>query len=92
MGLDANNLAEGKRRELINRLQEAETNLRAALHINGFGNTPRSHMERAISHVHEAYIAVNENKPVRSIHQLADDLTRIEKVVDEATRKHSQRI
>ena len=87
--IDAN---EGKRRELIARLQEAETNLRAALHTHGFGNTPRAHMERALSHVHEAYIAINESKPVRSVQQLAEDLTRIEKVVDDATRKHSQRI
>jgi hypothetical protein len=83
---------EVKRRALISRLQEAEISLRSALHTHGFGNTPRAHMERALSHVQEAYIAINENKPVRSVHQLADDLTRIEKVVDDATRKHSQRI
>lgn len=92
MSLGEINSSENKRRAMISRLQEAETNLRAALHTHGFGSTPRAHMERALSHVHEAYIAINENKPVRSVHQLSDDLTRIEKVVDDATRKHSQRI
>jgi predicted esterase YcpF (UPF0227 family) len=92
MSLGETASSEAKRRALISRLQEAETSLRSALHMHGFGTTPRAHMERALSHVHEAYIAINENKPVRSVHQLADDLTRIEKVVDDATRKHSQRI
>jgi hypothetical protein len=83
---------ESQQRELLTQLSVAETALRFALHKHGFGNTPRAHMERAIAHIHEAHIAINESKAVRSVHQLADDLTRIEKVMDNARQGRSQHI
>jgi hypothetical protein len=76
-------IIEGQRQALIGRLQTAETALRAGLHIPGFGNTTQSHMERALAHVHEAYIAINEMRVVRSVTQLVEDLNRIEQACNE---------
>jgi hypothetical protein len=49
-------------------------------------------MERALAHIREAYIGINEAKPVRSVQQLADDLNRIQQVMENARHGHSQRI
>ena len=49
-------------------------------------------MERALAHVREAYIAVNETKSVRTVQQLVDDLNRVQQVVEEAKHGKSRRI
>ena len=41
-------------------------------------------MERAMAHICEAYIAINEARPVRTVQQLVDDLNRIQQVMDDA--------
>jgi hypothetical protein len=84
--------SEAKRQELLGQLKSAETALRGGLGIEGFGSTTRSHMERAVAHVSEAYIAINEGKSVRSVQQLVEDLNRIQLVVENARRDKSQRI
>lgn len=83
---------EANRQKLLGQLTIAESALRNALHVHGFGETAHAHMERAKAHICEAYIAINETKQIRSVEQLADDLNRIEKVVADAKRGHSQRI
>ncbi|HWC58453.1 MAG TPA: hypothetical protein VHC44_02070 [Verrucomicrobiae bacterium] len=60
---------ESQRQELLDRLNAAESALRDGLHKHGFGSTAHAHMERALAHVREAYIAINEAKPVRSVQQ-----------------------
>ena len=49
-------------------------------------------MERAMAHICEAYIAINEAKQVRTVQQLVDDLNRIQKVMDDAKLGKTQRI
>jgi len=84
---------ENQRQALLGQLTAAETALRAGLHnTRGFGETARAHMERAMAHIQEAYIAINESKSVRTVPQLVDDLNRIQQVMDAATRGKSQRI
>jgi hypothetical protein len=53
---------EARRQALLGQLNAAESALRAGLHAHGFGNTARAHMERALAHICEAYIAINESK------------------------------
>ena len=48
------------RRTLLGQLQTAEVNLRAGLHQHGLDAIVRAHLERALAHIREAYIAVNE--------------------------------
>lgn len=84
--------AEAKRQELLGQLKAAESALRSGLRIHGFGDITRSHLERAMAHVSEAYIAINETKSVRSVPQLVEDLNRIQRVMEEAKHGKSQRV
>ena len=83
---------ESQRQALLGQLTAAETALRSGLHTHGFGSTARAHMERAMAHICEAYIAINESKSVRTVQQLVDDVTRIQQVMDDVQRRKSQRI
>ena len=86
------NATEARRQELLGQLKTAESALRGGLHIQGFGSIARAHMERAMAHICEAYIAINEARQVRTVQQLVDDLSRIQKVMDDAKLGKSQRI
>lgn len=92
MNADEVKNAEARRQELLGQLTAAESALRSGLRIRGFGGTAQAHMERALAHVNEAYIAINEIKPVRSVQQLVEDLTRIQQVVEDVKRRQSRRI
>jgi hypothetical protein len=85
-------MVEAKRQALLGQLKAAESALRSGLHTDGFGSTARAHMERAIAHICEAYIAINEVRQVRTVQQLVEDLNRIQQVMDDAKRGKSQRI
>jgi hypothetical protein len=80
-------MLENCRRALLGQLKFAETSLRASLQIRGFGNVTREHLERALAHIHEAYVAINELKPVRTVPQLVNDLVRIQEVCNEFRRQ-----
>lgn len=92
MNSDDFKMVEAKRQELLGQLKAAESALRSGLHTEGFGSTARAHMERAMAHICEAYVAINEAKQVRTVQQLVDDLNRIQQVMDDARRGQSQRI
>jgi hypothetical protein len=85
-------MVEAKRQELLGQIKAAESALRGGLHTQGFGSIARAHMERAMAHICEAYIAINEAKQVRTVQQLVDDLNRIQKVMDDAKLGKTQRI
>ena len=74
---------EQKRQALLGQLKAAESALRGGLHAHGFGSSTRAHMERAMAHIQEAYIAINEMRAVRGVPQLVDDLNRIEQACNE---------
>jgi hypothetical protein len=81
-----------RRQALLGQLKAAEAGLRSGLHLHGFGGTAHAHMERAMAHICEACLAINESKPVRSVQQLVADLIRVEQVIEDARRQKSQRI
>jgi hypothetical protein len=83
MNADDLKTVEKQRQSLLEQLRTAESALRAGLHTHGFGGTARAHMERSVSHIQEAYIAINEMCTVRSVPQLVEDLTRIEQACNE---------
>ena len=83
---------EEQRQALLDQLKTAEAALRKNLHTHGFGYTARAHMERALSHILEAYIALNEINRARTVQQLVSDLVRVQRVMDEASRGQSQHI
>ena len=45
------------------------------LHQHGMDAIVRAHLERALAHIREAYIAVNEQTKVRTVQELADQLS-----------------
>ena len=92
MNPDDLNAVEAKRQALLGQLKAAESALRSGLHTHGFGSTARAHMERALAHIQEAYVAINEINRARTVQQLVDDLNRVQQVMDDANRGKSQRI
>jgi hypothetical protein len=68
------------RQALLGQLQTADVNLRAGLHQHGMDAIVRAHLERALAHIREAHIAVNEQTKVRTVHELADQLARVEQI------------
>ena len=77
MNAGALNRLERLRRTLLGQLQTADVNLRAGLHQHGMDAIVRAHLERALAHTREAYIAVNEQAKIRTVQELADQLSRI---------------
>ena len=83
---------ENQRQALLGQLTAAETALRTGLHSHGFGSTARAHMERALAHIQEAYMAINEFNRARTVEQLINDLVRVQQGMDAAKRGKSQHI
>lgn len=81
---------EAKRQALLGQIRTAEAAVRAGLHAHGFGSTAREHLERAMAHIQEAYIAINEAKAVRTVPQLVEDLNRIQQVMNEHHQRQLQ--
>ena len=69
-------------RYIFEQLDTAEQALRENLHRNDLDPTAREHMERALSHVREAYIATNEIGKARSIQRLVGDLEKVGRLVE----------
>jgi hypothetical protein len=65
---------------LLGQLQAADANLRSGLHQHGMDAIVRAHLERALAHIREATIAVNEQVKIRSVQELTDQLARIEQM------------
>ena len=80
MNAGALNRLERLRRTLLGQLQTADVNLRAGLHQHGMDAIVRAHLERALAHIRESYIAVNERAKIRTVQELADQLSRIEQI------------
>ena len=80
MNAGALNRLELARQTLLGQLHTADVNLRAGLHQHGLDAIVRAHLERALAHIREACIAVNEQSKVRTVQELADQLTRIEQM------------
>ena len=94
MSANEHNAIESQLQGLLGQLKAAESALRAGMHTHGFGCTARAHMERALAHIAESYIALTEPKNTRSVNQLVDDLNRIAQVTDDCKRRqhNSQRV
>jgi hypothetical protein len=60
-------------RLILSQLNDAESALRENLHRHDLDPTAQAHMDRALAHVREAYIATNENGKARTVQQLVRD-------------------
>jgi len=74
-------------RHIFEQLDTAEQALRENLHRNDLDPTAREHMERALSHVREAYIATNEIGKARSVRRLVGELEKVERIVEKVRHR-----
>ncbi len=79
-------------RQLLHNLNLAEAALRRNLHTHCLDETARHHMERATTHVREAYIAVNEPGCARSVNALLADMAAGERIIAYAAAKASNQL
>jgi hypothetical protein len=75
-------------RLILGELSTAEQALRENLHRHDLDPTAREHMERALSHVREAYIATNEIGKARSVQRLVGDLEKVERLTEKVRRRY----
>jgi len=73
---------------VFNNLCAAEEALRANLHRHDLDANARAHMERALNHTREAFIATNENAKARSVQQLTRDLDTFERLLEKVRHRH----
>lgn len=64
-------------RHILEQLDIADQALRENLHRHDLDLIAREHMERAMSHVREAYIATNEIGKARSVQRLVSDVEKV---------------
>ena len=74
-------------RYIFEQLDTAEQALRENLHRNDLEPTAREHMERALAHVREAYVATNEIGKARSVQRLVGDLEKVNHIVAKVRRR-----
>ena len=74
-------------RYIFEQLDTADQALRENLHRNDLDPTAREHMERALSHVREAYVATNEIGKARSVQQLVSELEKVNHIVAKVRRR-----
>ena len=74
-------------RYIIEQLDTAEQALRENLHRDDLDPTAREHMERALSHVREAYIATNEIGKARSGQRLVSDSEKVIPIMAKVRRR-----
>lgn len=68
-------------------LNMAERVLRESLHRHDLEPSARPHLERALSHVHEAQIAANEIGKARTVQRLVSDLDKAERLIERVRRR-----
>jgi len=81
--MSQSNTAENQRQALLGRLQAADTALRASLHQHKLDTIACAHLERALAHIREVYVGVNENIRIRTVEQLAGELSRVQQLCEE---------
>lgn len=80
-----------ERQSLLAQIRTAETAVRGGLHTHGLSAIARSHLERAMAHIAEAHIAINESETqARTVQQLVSDLNRIQQITDEVKRRKAK--
>ena len=72
---------------ILDPLRDAESALRENLHRHDLDPTARTHMERALNHTLEAYVATNEIGKARSVQRLVGDLEKMERILVKVHRQ-----
>jgi len=73
---------------ILQNLHDAEDALRANLHRHDLDDTARAHMERALNHAREAFIATNEIGKARTVRELTREVEAVERLLEKV--RHEQ--
>ena len=84
------NLIELRRHALLTQLQQADSSLRTSLHQEGTDALVRAHLERALAHIREASVAVEERIKIRSVQQLAQELDRVQEMLSDLQKRNEK--
>jgi len=76
-------------RRILKRLNTAEAALIENLHRRNLDPTARAHMEQALSHTREAYVATNEIGKARTVQQLLDDSAQVDRLIEKLRHETS---
>ena len=76
-----------EQRQQLENLTRAEQCLRANMHAHGVDDNARAHMERAVAHIREAYVAISEAERARTVQELVAELVKVECLVEKLHRK-----
>ena len=79
-------------RRILELLNGAESALRENLHRHDLDPTARSHMERAASHVREAYVATNEIGKGRTVRRLVSDLEKVDRLIQKVSHRETCKV
>ena len=74
-------------RRILELLDHAESALRENLHRHDLDSTARAHMERAASHIREAYVATNEQGKARTVRRLVGDVEKVERLMKKVSQR-----
>lgn len=80
-----------ERRVHLRNLAKAEAYLRNNLHLHGVDAKARPHMERALAHVREASMAVEQLAHVRSVSDLIRDCETGERLIENIRKMPTDR-
>jgi hypothetical protein len=80
MNTGENNPLDLRRNVLLIELQRAEASLRASIHQSHLDALVRDHLVRALAHVCEATIAIEQRTKSRPVNELAEQLARIDEM------------
>jgi hypothetical protein len=72
---------------ILAQLNNAESALRENLHRHDLDPIAQAHMERALLHVREAYIATNEVGKARTVQQLVGDLEKVNRLLEKVRQR-----
>ena len=72
---------------LFEKLVAAEDALRANLHRHDLDAVAQAHLERALAHVREAFIASNEIGKARSVQRLVGDLEKADLILEKVRER-----
>lgn len=72
------NLLELRRNALLIQLQRADASLRASIHQSWLDALVRDHLVRALAHLCEATLAIEQRTKIRPVQELAEQLARID--------------
>jgi hypothetical protein len=75
---------------ILELLNNADSALRENLHRHDLDPVARAHMERALSHTREAYIATNAIDKARTVQRLVSDVEKVERLTEKLRRRHSE--